>query len=407
IAYNQFNLPMQIDFVNNRETAYIYTSSGEKIARKHTNENDSTKTTYYMGPFVFEQLDNAEKTLSYLLTPNGRLLNKGDNNTPVWEWEYFLTDHLGNVRTVITPGSTEGIAAVKQINNYYPFGLKMSLECYNISDNRYMFGAKELDDHFGLGWSFFGGRNNYYSALGIWHTVDPMAEKYSFISSYAYCLNNPLKFIDPDGREVFLALQGEAQNKALSKFMSSAEGRAFIGRYANAGQVIAGYKFESTGAYAQRGIDLRLRTSSRQTMGYRLGTAITYLKNSKSGYKRLQKVREGDLPSGQHQYETIIDLRAGETAEKSAYVLGHEAFVHADNDAQQLIEAHDKGEAAKYNTIGDFVKDLNNADLDAGEEHSDLKNDLIESIMNYVKSMGLNEKTDYYEKLYEKDKSKY
>ena len=199
IAYNQFNLPMQIDFVNNRETAYIYTSSGEKVARKHTNENDSTKTTYYMGPFVFEQLDNAEKTLSYLLTPNGRLLNKGDNITPVWEWEYFLTDHLGNVRTVITPGSTEGIAAVKQINNYYPFGLKMSLECYSISDNKYLYGGKELDDHFGLGWSFFGGRNNYYSALGIWHTPDPKAEWYFHLSPYSYCAGNPLINVDING----------------------------------------------------------------------------------------------------------------------------------------------------------------------------------------------------------------
>lgn len=35
-----------------------------------------------------------------------------------------------------------------------------------------------------------------------WFTVDPEAEKYYSISPYAYCLNNPVKFIDPDGRQV-------------------------------------------------------------------------------------------------------------------------------------------------------------------------------------------------------------
>ena len=30
--------------------------------------------------------------------------------------------------------------------------------------------------------------------------VDPFAEKYAHISPYAYCANNPIKYVDPDGR---------------------------------------------------------------------------------------------------------------------------------------------------------------------------------------------------------------
>jgi hypothetical protein len=62
-----------------------------------------------------------------------------------------------------------------------------------------MFGGKELDDHFGLGWSFFGGRNNYYSALGIWHTVDPLAYVVLGWSPYRAFYDNPIRYIDPTG----------------------------------------------------------------------------------------------------------------------------------------------------------------------------------------------------------------
>ncbi|MBN1968305.1 MAG: hypothetical protein JW870_02960, partial [Candidatus Delongbacteria bacterium] len=198
IAYNQFNLPMHIDFENKDKTAYIYTSSGQKTAREVTCEDSTTQTTHYMGPFVFTQSGSNEKNLSYLLTPNGRLLNKGLKGSLDLEWEYFLTDHLGNVRTVITPGSTEGIAAVKQINNYYPFGLKMSLECYNISDNRYMFGGYEFENHFELNWYDSHGRF-YMPDLPRFGQVDPFAEERYPLSTYNYCSLNPTNRVDPTG----------------------------------------------------------------------------------------------------------------------------------------------------------------------------------------------------------------
>jgi hypothetical protein len=41
----------------------------------------------------------------------------------------------------------------------------------------------------------------YDPVLGRWMTTDPLAEKYYSISPYAYCANNPVKYIDPDGME--------------------------------------------------------------------------------------------------------------------------------------------------------------------------------------------------------------
>lgn len=41
---------------------------------------------------------------------------------------------------------------------------------------------------------------HYDAALGRWFTVDPLAEKYYSISSYVYVANNPVKYIDPNGK---------------------------------------------------------------------------------------------------------------------------------------------------------------------------------------------------------------
>ena len=64
---------------------------------------------------------------------------------------------------------------------------------------RYTFSAKEKDEE--TGYSYFGARY-YNSDLSIWLSVDPLADKYPSLSPYAYCANNPVKLVDPDGEEI-------------------------------------------------------------------------------------------------------------------------------------------------------------------------------------------------------------
>ncbi len=46
----------------------------------------------------------------------------------------------------------------------------------------------------------------YDPAIGRWHAIDNKAEKFNSFSPYNYCLNNPLKYIDPDGEDVYLVV---------------------------------------------------------------------------------------------------------------------------------------------------------------------------------------------------------
>ena len=43
-----------------------------------------------------------------------------------------------------------------------------------------------------------------HELMTMWLSVDPMADKYPGISPYAYCAWNPVKLVDPDGREIWI-----------------------------------------------------------------------------------------------------------------------------------------------------------------------------------------------------------
>ncbi len=80
---------------------------------------------------------------------------------------------------------------------------------YQNTDNQYRYNykttpnstGKELDAE--TGYSYFGARYLDHALTTVWLSVDPMADKYPSISPYAYCAWNPLKLVDPKGREMW------------------------------------------------------------------------------------------------------------------------------------------------------------------------------------------------------------
>ena len=123
---------------------------------------------------------------------------------------FYHSDHLGSSSLI-----TNKDGYLVQHIQYVPFG-EVFVEERNASwSTPYKFNGKEQDEETGL--CYYGAR--YYDPrTSVWLSVDPLAEKYINMSSYVYCANNPVKYIDPDGKRVWVALStGNVSDLALPK----------------------------------------------------------------------------------------------------------------------------------------------------------------------------------------------
>ncbi|QWA40806.1 RHS repeat-associated core domain-containing protein [Chryseobacterium sp. ZHDP1] len=245
IKYNHLNLPHHLEYsrdgIEMVKLDTKYRADGTKLRKVNTTTisgingyTTSVKTIDYLDGFQYQNITNsggggggsssfsasnlessrAMETQAFRLVdigglePVGMLKNSELQFLPTSEgfydyiknqYIYQYKDHLGNTRVSFGKNSA-GALEIVDANDYYPFGmnhLKSGNSFFGSSSYKnYKYNGKELQES---GMYDYGARF-YMADIGRWGVVDPLAEKMRRHSPYNYAFNNPIMFIDPDGR---------------------------------------------------------------------------------------------------------------------------------------------------------------------------------------------------------------
>ena len=190
VSYNFLNLPTAISQNSEVKARYSYAADSTKLGVV-----DASGVGYdYRGSFKYIR-NGSSIELESVASAGGRTY-KTDSG---YEVRYFITDHLGSVRAVVNADGE-----VVEQNDYMPYGTLHANSALQKTDNRYLYGGKELQTDFGV---------NYYDSFarfqrtdGAFNSIDPKAENYFHISPYAYCAGNPINTVDVDGRVIETAI---------------------------------------------------------------------------------------------------------------------------------------------------------------------------------------------------------
>jgi RHS repeat-associated protein len=199
VTYNHLNLPASMSFGSNGSLAILYDHAGKKL-RKTVSPTTSTGYTqdYVSGLEYRTNGGGGTLTLEAIYHAEGRITPLSGSN---YQYEYTIKDHLGNARLSFADLNANSIVDVPgdilQENHYYPFGMNMNYGWMNAAalDNRYQYNGKELNDDFGLNWNDYGARW-YEAAVGRFPSVDPIIDKFPYLTPYNYASNSPVAKID-------------------------------------------------------------------------------------------------------------------------------------------------------------------------------------------------------------------
>lgn len=174
--------------------SFVYDDDGNRIQKKDHRTNAVTYYSYASSGIlaaIFEQQGTGPIQLTeqpiYGADLLGTLYRQANN------YQYTITDHVGNTRVVINRNKLAGGAAdIVYYADYYPFGSEVRS---GGTDSRYGYQGLYAEKDKETGWNNFELRN-YDSAIGRWLTTDPYGQ---YHSPYVGMGNNPVSGIDADG----------------------------------------------------------------------------------------------------------------------------------------------------------------------------------------------------------------
>ena len=217
IRYNLLNLPDTIQFANGNQIVHRYDAAGNRLTTNYytrkvttsvplgnTLKGTNNTTNYhitrdaYHNNIVYHADNSDQFGIKFVHNSEGFIRYYGPSEHYHF---YHIKDLLGNIReTYIHPEA--GYKECMERTQYYPSGLPW-VERYSNSEGAHpwKYNGKEFVEMHGLD-EYDSKARWYYPAICRTTTMDPLAEKYYSTSPYAWCGNNPMRFVDPDGKKI-------------------------------------------------------------------------------------------------------------------------------------------------------------------------------------------------------------
>jgi RHS repeat-associated protein len=222
---------------NGMETTYKYNDTGERVIKRTgqgetayinqfwtaRNRSDSTKHIFVGATRIASKLgsgnENTEPATNAAAAKRAEAASpvtaqqaaedlQGPSQIPSLPEGVFLyfyhPDHLGSTSYV-----TDNLGEVFEHVQYFPFGETWAHEDTNVQRTPYLFTSKELDEETQL---YYFGARYYDPKTSVWQSADPALPSYlaaksdgvynpMSLDSYGYGHRNPLRFVDPEGRQ--------------------------------------------------------------------------------------------------------------------------------------------------------------------------------------------------------------
>jgi RHS repeat-associated protein len=193
---------------NGHEKTYKYDDGGNRVIKR----GPQGETVYVNQFFTDRPGSNGTKHVyagtsriaSKLMRQDGPASNPSGKAPFEKDLYFYHPDHLGSSNFI-----TDLNGKLYEHLEYFPFGESWVEENSNVQRTPYLFTAKELDEETGL---YYYGARYYDPRTSVWQSADPILGRYlggrpgggvyspATLSLYSYGGNNPVTFLDPDGR---------------------------------------------------------------------------------------------------------------------------------------------------------------------------------------------------------------
>jgi RHS repeat-associated protein len=201
--YNFLNLLSEVSDAATRvaQVRYRYRADGGKL---QVRDGSGTSGYDYLGRLTLAKTPGT-------ITPEATF---AEGVIHAGEVLFFEKDHLGSVRAVVNRNDR-----VLERNDYWPFGMRHENSRLPVSAaGRFKFNGKESQVSFSASRLDYGARM-YQTDHPRWYSIDPLAEKYPWLSPYAFANNNPIRYVDWDGRDWNIEME-EDENEVRTYHMT-------------------------------------------------------------------------------------------------------------------------------------------------------------------------------------------